>query len=253
MHDKTFHPPPPCLPSEYAVLELPPPQEGAEYLCWWTSLGDPVLNSLVNEAACENRTLREAALKVIQYRERYAMTRGGLWPKLAGTTGYSHRETSLNANQFVIPQNLQRSYDFYTFGFDASWEVPLWGKYRNSLQASSADLSATREAMHDVKVTLLADVANSYVSLRVLQQRLLVARQNLATQQSTLKLVESRVRAGLAGELDASQARSNVHNTASQIPALQQQARITLNGLCVLLGRPATPAIDRQVGLGVIP
>lgn len=245
--------PPPCLPSEYQSEGAPPPQCSDDLTYWWYTLRDPTLNRLIHDAACQNLTLREAAVRMLAAREQYLVVRGGLWPKFGGTAGFSSKQTSLNGNQFVIPQNLQRSFDLYSMGFDTGWEIPLWGKYRSALQTAGADVAVTREVMRDAKVTLLGDVAVHYVTIRSLQQRLQVARENLTIQQETLRLVESRVRSGVSRELDAAQARSNLHATASQIPPLEEQLRIATNGLCVLLGYPPTRHLDLFLGQGTIP
>lgn len=250
---KCCGPCPPPVPSEYQSEGAPPPDCSEDLTCWWKQLRDPTLDQLVQMAACQNLSLQEACLRVFEARQQFRVVRGAQLPKLAGTTGYSRKQTSVNANQFIIPQNLQRPFDLYSMGFDTGWEVPLWGKYRNALLAADAEICVSVEKLRDVKVTLLGDVAASYIAYRTLQQRLAIARENLMIQGRTVDLVRARLRAGLVRDLDLAQAQSNFHTTAAQVPPLEEQAQITLNRLAVLLGHPPDRRLTTILGAAALP
>lgn len=192
-------------------------------------------------------------MRVFEAREQFRVVRGSQLPKLAGTSSFGHKRTSVNANQFIIPQSLQKPFDLYSFGFDSGWEVGLWGKYRNALTAANAEISISVEKLRDVKVTLLGDVAASYVAYRTLQQRLLIAQENQAIQGQTVELVRARLRAGLVRDLDLAQAQSNYHTTAAQIPPLEEQLQITLNRLAVLMGLAPDRRLWEIVGRAPLP
>lgn len=136
----------------------------------------------------------------------------------------------------------------FSTGFDATWEIDIFGKIRRSLEAADADIGVQEEDYRDILVTLFGDVARNYVTIRVLQERLEIARANLASQKQTLKIVRRRHQAGLVGRLDLAQAESNVHTTASTIPPLREDLQIALNRISILLGE--TPVPDLEVSLG---
>jgi multidrug efflux system outer membrane protein len=229
-----------------------PPVE-PELAYWWTQFNDPMLNELIDQAACENLTLQEAYFRVVEARALVSIARGDLFPEVFGTGGYSRKQTSLNANQFVIPPTLRRSYDLFSTGFDAGWEIDLWGKLRRTVEAAEYDLSASEAARRDVLVTLLGDVGATYIEFRVAQQRMNIARLNLKRQQTTAEFVRERFRAGLVSELDIAQAEQNVHTTAATIPALEQQTHLAAHRLSVLLGESPSAGLIMRLGVGPVP
>jgi NodT family efflux transporter outer membrane factor (OMF) lipoprotein len=126
----------------------------------------------------------------------------------------------------------------YSLGFDAGWEVDIFGGVRRGVEAADADLAASREDLRDVLVTLISEVALNYLDVRTFQARLGVAEGNLAIQQQTYELIEARYQAGLGDELELQQARANLENTKAQIPALRSSLEEAKNRLAVLTGRP---------------
>jgi NodT family efflux transporter outer membrane factor (OMF) lipoprotein len=124
----------------------------------------------------------------------------------------------------------------YQGGFDASWELDVFGSVRRGLQAANADARAAAEARRDVLVTLLGEVGRSYIELRGFQLRRDIAEKNITIQQDTLHLTEARAKAGLATELDVSRARAQLETTESIIPTLQSGIENSIHHLSVLLG-----------------
>ena len=106
----------------------------------------------------------------------------------------------------TTPRNIAPENDLFQSGFDASWELDLFGRVRRTVEAASADLAATEDSRRDVLVTLLAEVARNYVEVRGVQQRLDITRDNIRTQQQTVELTTARFAAGLSSELDVTQA-----------------------------------------------
>lgn len=243
----------PWLESVYHDAAPAPPPVEPDLTYWWTEFHDPVLNGLVEQAACENLTLREAYFRVVEARALVTVARGDLFPEFFGTAGYSRRQTSLNANQYIIPPSLRNSYDLFSTGFDAGWEIDLWGKLRRTVEAAEDDLLASSAARRDVLVTLLGDVGTTYIELRVAQQRMNIARANLARQQATADFVRERFRAGLVSELDVAQAEENVHSTAAAVPPLEQQIHLAAHRLSVLLGESPSQQFLTRVGVGPVP
>ena len=126
--------------------------------------------------------------------------------------------------------------NFYQSGFDANWEIDVFGGVRRSVEAADATIEATVEDRRDVLVTLLGEVARNYIDLRGFQRQLAVARANLKTQQDTLELTQVRFQAGLASDLDVAQQEAQVNTTASQIPTLESGLKQAAYALDVLLG-----------------
>ncbi len=249
-----FRPPcPPALRSYYdnsAHVAYGPPESLA---VWWTQLNDPTLDLLVEQALARNLDLRETYLRVVEARAVRGVVRGELFPKLDGTGGYKYRRLSRNANEFVGRPGFTDGFDLFSAGFDASWQVDVFGKLRRAVEAADAEVDADVEAYRGVLVTLLADVATNYVTARTLQARLEIATENLESQHRTLSVVEQRHRAGLVSRLDVAQARSNVHATAAVIPLLEEELQVKLHRLSVLLGEVPGRAMNTFVGTGEIP
>ena len=129
-------------------------------------------------------------------------------------------------------------YSDWSAGFNASWELDFWGRFRRSVKSADARLDASVDNLDDALVTLLADVANNYVQYRVAQQRIKIARANVAIQEGILSLAEKRFKIGTASELDAKQAKTVLEATRSTIPALQVALGQANDQLCILLGLP---------------
>lgn len=212
---------------------------------WWSEFQDPDLDNLIQEAIAENPGLHEACYRVIEARARRGIVSGNRFPEVKGTSGYDYKKVSDNSSPYAVVS--QDSYHFFTTGFDTSWELDLWGKYRRALVAADADVDIAQDDYRFVLLTLLGDVAATYVELRMYQQRIDVARQNLKVQEHTLKLAQKRHAVGLTKPLDVAQAKSSFHATKATIPELEIGYQKTENRLCVLLGK--TPR-DLRAQLG---
>ena len=136
-------------------------------------------------------------------------------------------------------------------GFNMSWEVDFWGRYRRTIEGAEADLDASVESYGDTLVMLLSEVATSYVQLRTYEERLQFARQNVTVQKRSLQLAETRFRNGRGTELDVRQARSSLSQTESLIPPLITGRRQAANQLCTLLGVPVANLADELSPAGI--
>jgi NodT family efflux transporter outer membrane factor (OMF) lipoprotein len=126
--------------------------------------------------------------------------------------------------------------DLYNLGFDASWELDIFGGVRRSVEAAGATLEASQENMRDVLVSLVAEVAKNYVDVRTYQARIAIAQDNLKTQEETYQLTVWLNQAGLSDELAVQQARYNLENTRSNIPTLRTGLEEAMNSIAILLG-----------------
>ncbi len=127
--------------------------------------------------------------------------------------------------------------NLYEVGFDATWEIDVFGGQRRAIEAADADIAAATDDFHDVLVSLLAEVARNYVDLRGYQRQLAIAKENLAAQQDTLDLTTSKYNAGLVTQLDVAREATQVATTAAVLPGLDAQVRISIHTLAVLLGQ----------------
>jgi NodT family efflux transporter outer membrane factor (OMF) lipoprotein len=194
---------------------------------WWTTLNDPLLTSLIEQAVNNNLDLKQATAKVREARARRGISRAGMFPTL-DTSGSATRSKSSGS---------AASNSFYSVGFDAGWEVDIFGGVRRAVEAAEADLAASRENLRDVLVSLTAEVALNYLDTRTFQARLAVAEGNLTIQQQTFDLTQSRYEAGLDNELVLQQARYNLESTKAQIPTLRSGLEEAKNRLAVLTGK----------------
>jgi NodT family efflux transporter outer membrane factor (OMF) lipoprotein len=216
----------------------------AELARWWSAFNDPLLNSLAERAVRSNLDLRLAEARIREARASRAVTASGAWPTVDVSGSYTRNRASDNAigapaqGAVVAPSGGGANLDqnLYRSGFDANWEIDVFGGVRRSVEAADATLEATVEDRRDVLVTLLGEVAKNYIDLRGFQRQLAVARANLKTQQDTLELTQVRFQAGLASDLDVAQQEAQVNTTASQIPTLESSLKQAVYGLDVLLG-----------------
>ncbi|MBU1231869.1 MAG: efflux transporter outer membrane subunit [Proteobacteria bacterium] len=207
--------------------ETPDPKQLAD---WWTTLEDPILTELIIQAVTNNLDLKQAMAKVREARARRGISQAGQFPTLDANGSASRSQGSKNSGGGTTRSS-------YVVGFDAGWEVDIFGGVRRAVEAAEADLAASHEDLRDVLVTLAAEVALNYLDTRTLQTRLAVAEGNLVIQQQTFDLTQSRCQAGLSDGLVLQQARYNLENTRAQIPGLRSSMEEAKNRLAVLTGR----------------
>ena len=204
---------------------------------WWTTLQDPTLNSLVERAVLGNPDLRLAQARVREARAQRGIISADLYPDVNAGASYQRSRLSRNLIPRSTGEATEVDGDLFQAGFDASWELDVFGGTRRNIEAADADLAGEIENSRDVLVTLLAEVARNYVDLRASQRQSAIARSNLQAQQETLELTRTRFEAGLASSLDVSRAEAQVQTTAAQIPSLEITSRQSIHLLSVLLGR----------------
>jgi len=228
------------VPTAWAAGTTAAPGATATSLAqWWQRLGDPQLTALVEQALTANTSVRTAQAALRQARAQVDVQAAGLSPQV-GASASAPRSRSGNSgtgNNFQV-------------GFDASWEPDVFGRVRAGVNASEADARAAEASLADVQVSLAAEVAVNYIELRGLQQRLVIARSNLASQSETLQITQWRLQAGLTTSLVAEQARAASEQTAAQIPALEASLAQSRHSLAVLTGQ-APAALDAQLAASV--
>ena len=209
---------------------------------WWGLFADPVLSRLVDRAIAANHDLRIAASRITAARARLRQTSAAASPSLGAGAGSTHARRSDNAGSDG------GSRDLYETGFDAAWEVDLFGGQRRAIEAATATLAASEENRRDVLISLEAEVARSYFELRGNERLLATARNTLAAQEKTLAVVAGRRQLGLASGLEAAQAETQRSLVAAQIPALEQKIAAGRNQLALLLDLQPAEMVRRLAG-----
>lgn len=215
-----------ALPPQPADGQAISPQEMSS---WWAVFNDPALTRLIGQSLASNRTLRAAGAQVREARSRLRVSQSGLLPEVDATGYYSRYRNSDHAAA-------SGDGDLFNAGFDASWELDLFGGRRRAVEAAQASFEAQCATLESAWVSLAAETARTYTELQTVRRRLSVAQANLTLQVQTLDILVSRAQAGLADNLAVEQARYNLERTRATVPDLQHAEESARNALSVLAG-----------------
>jgi NodT family efflux transporter outer membrane factor (OMF) lipoprotein len=248
-----YHPPQIAAPPQW----VSPPEGGETNLpaataAWWESFHDPALNSLVTRAAQSNLSLRVAVARIRQARAAAGVVSSGLSPAM--DAGASLTRERYSANGFPpFPPGVALEDTVYQAGFDATWELDVFGGTRRSAEAAKAIVAAAEISRQNVLVTVSAEVARNYVAARAFQRRLAVADANLKAQEQILALTRDRFAKGLTGELDVQEATALLAATRAQAPVFAAGFRGAVYQLALLLGQPPGALLDELSAAAPIP
>jgi NodT family efflux transporter outer membrane factor (OMF) lipoprotein len=234
-----YAPPRPAMPGNF--VEHPGASRvGGPIDAWWENFGDAKLNTLMTQAVQSAPDLAIAEARVREARALRGIAGAERFPTADVDGGYTRTHGSANVPTGVPPGGLGpgQNANIWQMGFDASWEIDIFGGKRRSVEAANAAYQATIEDRGDVLLTLLAEVARNYAELRGVQRRLAVARDNLAIQRDALTLTRSQFDAGLTSSLDVLRAQAQVADTEAEIPAFEAEARGAIYRIGALVGRP---------------
>ena len=223
---------------------------------WWTTLDDPELSNLEERAVNGNLDLKEAMARIREARALRGISKANLFPTVDAGGSVTERRFSEDSN--TGDRNT-----LYAAGFDAGWELDIFGGVRRSVEAAQADLEATQENLHAVLVSLMAEVALNYVEVRTFQTRLEVTEANIKTLQESYELNQSRYQAGINDALAVQESLRLLETARSQIPFLETGLEAAKNRLAVLLGeqpgklhwqlaaKRSIPAVPATVAVGI--
>jgi NodT family efflux transporter outer membrane factor (OMF) lipoprotein len=268
------------IPDDYAASiaagsQAPSEQELAT---WWGALGDPLLDRLVTQALAANPDIQAAGARLRQARATWKGARASFFPSItaSGSAGHTAVLGSGGGGLLASPGGggggvgggntlvaTSGSYDQFSAGLDASYEVDLFGGVRRSVEAARADYANAAESLRDTQRSIVAEVALDYINARSAQERLAIATSNLRTQDDTVQIAAWRVRAGLVSGLDEAQARALREQTAATVPTFETNLAQATNAIAILTGqapgavaalfdppRPV-PLADRALGADV--
>jgi NodT family efflux transporter outer membrane factor (OMF) lipoprotein len=227
--------------------------ENVEYSDWWEVFQDPVLSQLIDLSYKQNLGLQVAGLRILEARAQLGFATGLQYPQSQSVSaGYARSRASENAPPLSslpddVSSRASQGSNTWSMGFDAAWEADIWGKFERGIQAADANLAANMLNYDALLVTLTGDIAGLYASVRTFEERLAVARQNVALQEAALDLAQTRFKLGASSQLDVEQSTALLRNTQALIPSLELGLGRTRNILSFLLGMPPS---DMQSILG---
>ena len=222
------------LRGEWTEIEAPGLSAGqTDYSSWWRVFDDSVLDNLVETAYRQNLSLQIAGIRIYEARAQLGIAVGNLYPQQQSASGFlTTNKLGTGAETPVI----DNYFNSLSLGFDAAWELDVWGKFRRSVQSGAANLEATVASYDNVLVSLTAEVARTYIVIRTLEKRLAIAAENVRLQAQSLRIADVRFKEGAVSELDVTQARMLVADTQALVPQLASQLRQAQNALAILLG-----------------
>lgn len=239
------------LPTEWTVVGDDDIAPTPRLTRWWERFDDPLLTELIEEAASQNLSLQVAGLRILAARAALNVAAGNRFPQRQAVRGDVLR-TSVSENTANLPPGLDDGYWEGTFGAEIAWELDFWGKFRRNVEGAQAGLASTVAAYDAALVTLLADTARAYFTVRTLQSLLRVTRANVALQERSLEISEVLARNERTTELDVAQARTLLESTRADIPQLEARLIQARNALSFLLGQPPGE-LETRLGTGPIP
>jgi multidrug efflux system outer membrane protein len=204
---------------------------------WWKQFDDPVLDSLITEALANNKNVKIAAANVEQAAGVLTTTRSEFFPQVNYNGSVTRQRASEQGEGAVQQRLLGNPSTTYQVLAGASWELDLWGRVRRLTEAAQANLLATEQARRGVILSLVAQVASTYLQLRGLDYQLEIANKSLTSYGDTVALFEKQFKYGSVSQMNVEQARSSYETAAAQIPQIESQIAQTENSLAILLGR----------------
>jgi outer membrane protein, multidrug efflux system len=216
-----------------------------EYFAWWESLNDPILNSLIKRSAEQNLDLFLAGTRILEARAEQKGKTADLYPHIDASTTCGHIYYSKDAliNGILgaaFPHHhrhhVKRNVDFFEIGFDANWEIDLFGASKHEISAAKAKVESAEENLCDIWVTLSAEVARNYIELRSLQLRLNLLQKNIDSQRDTLHLTQELLAIGDASAIEVLQGNEQLNVLLTQKPQLRLSIDKTIHRLSILLG-----------------
>jgi outer membrane protein, multidrug efflux system len=207
---------------------------------WWKQFGDPVLDQLIDTALANNLNVKIAAANVEQALAVITQTRSPLFPQI-GYSGSAERARVPETGLVATLPNYPNPQSTYQALLTASWEIDLWGRIRRLSEAAQANMLATDEARRGVILSLVSSVATNYLTLRGLDEQLVIAKNTLGTYAESVRLYQLQFKYGQTSQMTVSQAQSQYETAAAQIPQIETQIAQTENALSILLGRNPEP------------
>lgn len=200
---------------------------------WWSNFNDSTLDSLIYLGQNNNLNLAQAMRRIEMARQSIREVKSGYYPQFSASLGWDRSHTS----KFVTSTGIGgATSSAFSLGVSMSWEIDVFGRILEQTKEQRGAYNATREEYDWMCVTISAEIASYYMTLRTLQQEVIVIQQHIEQQEKVLKITEARFEAGLASMLDVAQAKTVYYSTQASIITLQTQIQTTINSIAVLTG-----------------
>jgi len=233
-----YHGPPRVPTSQDAFLRSTPAVVADEPVAhWWTQFNDPLLSDLIERAVKSSPSVDVAAARIRQARAALSAERAKVLPT-AGTYASALRAHNLTSAIGAASNSGSSDANIFSVGFDASWEVDLFGAHKRAVQGAAASLQAAEASRRDALVSLTSEVAQAYVQLRDAQQRQALTARNVQIDAGLLALMEQRRAAGTASDLDVERLRNQLESTQATVGPLQSEVIDQRDRLAMLIGAP---------------
>lgn len=238
--------PQPDLPPAWHSLESQ--QTGKQALNeWWRLFNDPELTRLIDRTREANQDLQIAATRLKEARAARKIAGSRQLPSLGTSAGHTRTRSYENTSSGTV------DIDMSQIGFDASWEIDVFGGVRRSVEASEARFESAEEALRDAQVQIIAETARNYLELRGAQQRLAIARENLAIQEETVHIIRERCELGFSTEMELEQASNQLNMTRSMVPGLEAATHLSIHQLTLLTNQGLEKLDGELANCGTIP
>lgn len=228
-----------ALPAAWSNAGKAAPSRPPELVEWWRRLNDPLLNELVTEAVAGNLDVAASKAKIREARASHRQSVGALFPSVTGSGSATRNKSAATTS------GSGDTYSQFQAGFDANWEIDLFGANRRAVEAARYGMDAAEEEMRATLLTLIGDVAAYYVEARGYQARIALARRTTVSQNESAALTRTKLEAGAASAVDVANASGQAASTAATIPELESAYAQTVHRLSVLTGRAPAVLADR--------
>lgn len=215
---------------------------------WWRQFNDPLLNSLEARVA-GNLDVQTAVARLAASRAQRSQTVGTRWPAASADAAYARQRTSQDGNtrhliEVIRPpgnvndivRRLGEPYDLFQPGFDVSWELDLWGAERRTVESANAAVARSVADLHDVQLTIRAELARDYLQWCDVQQQLEIAQEDVAASEQMLALIDRRAQGGLVTDYDVASQRARLAEGRASVVQLTEQRKEILNAVALILG-----------------
>lgn len=243
-----YRTPPLSMPAQWSAEQPQTTVVPADLAGWWKRLGDETLDGLVEEAVTGNLDVATAKASIREARASYREAHGALLPSVSGSGAVERSRTAAGGTSVAASTDNQ-----FQAGFDASWEIDLFGANRRAAEAARYGIDAAEEELRSTLLTLIGDVASAYVEARGYQARMALSRRTAASQRETAELTRNKFRLGAVSQVDLSNAEGLAASTEAAVFELEASYRETVHRLSVLTGRPPETLMERMEASAAIP
>ena len=244
----------PALPQSYLTNPDVDIQHTVAISDWWDVFADEKLNELIGLAQGQNLTLIESYERIIEARASLRLQGGQLTPNTSLVGEYAFSKRSVNGRPFITESSQNGDpFDLFNLGADSIWEIDLFGKIRRSIEAADAEVQFQENEFAHIRQTLFADIAASYLRIRLLQGQVELINESIAVQDVTAEFVSERGEAGVSNELDSQQTESFRHRSGALLASLQQELDLEFNQLAILIGQAPDIGLREFVGVQPLP